>query len=635
MHPASGGSLAGSLHPLTLLPTCLPPTCLPPTCLPPTRLSHPPASHPPPQVAYAWALTLGGDDGAQLLKKMGLLDHAIEYAVESGAFAQAFEMTRAGAKHKLPEVHLKYAMFLEDEGRFAEAEAEFISAGKPKEACDMYMHNQDWDAAMRIAERYDPTMVSEILVSQARVAVERKQWLPAEGLFIKAKRPEAALKMYRDARMWNDALRVAEQYLPTKVAEVQMELLSGQGAGGGSGGASADAVINKARGFERNNDYARAIETYLSLTAQDTSNQDQLEHCWGQAAQLAINYQRHRMKDVVNTVSERLQEIGRHQAAGELHESIDDAQGAIRAYCAGRLWDKARTLAGTNPTFSRYIEDQYNNYLLQNQQADELASRGGQHAQQAIEMYVARDEWAKVHELAAQQGPEVASNYALKHAERRFKQGDYAQAAQVFAQHGITAQPQYFELYKSIAQGVLHASQGDRNPVAEKSLRDMMYRLVNVLRSGGGAGKYKVDTDAFQNYYLAAHYLTCAAAAKEQGLKDIAAMNLTSVLRYVGPTIPADRVRRLTPLGLMPAARRACLVRPVSVQRGGTVAALLSFPTYQFTPSDQPPVPARRPSLCPPTSGLLRGGPGLVRGRPQEHGVRDAEPLLGPQRCHG
>lgn len=62
------------------------------------------------------------------------------------------------------------------------------------------------------------------------------------------------------------------------------------------------------------------------LAVQDTTNQDQLEHCWEQAAQLAINYQRHRMKDVVGTVSERLQEIGRHQAAGELHESIDDVQ---------------------------------------------------------------------------------------------------------------------------------------------------------------------------------------------------------------------------------------------------------------------------------------------------------------------
>jgi len=37
-------------------------------------------------------------------------------------------------KNKLPEIHLKHAMYMEDEGRFAEAEREFIQAGKAKEA---------------------------------------------------------------------------------------------------------------------------------------------------------------------------------------------------------------------------------------------------------------------------------------------------------------------------------------------------------------------------------------------------------------------------------------------------------------------------------------------------------------------
>lgn len=185
------------------------------------------------------------------------------------------------------------------------------------------------------------------------------------------------------------------------------------------------------------------------------------------------------------------QEISRHQAAAELHEGIDDAQGAIRAYCAGRLWDKARALGGTNPTFSRYIEDQYNNFLLANQQADELATRGGAHAQQAIDMYVARDDWAKVHQLAAAQGPEVAAAYAVRQADRCFKQGNYAAAAEVFATNGIPGQPQYFELYRNIALGVLTANSAERSAPAEKSLRDMMYRLVNVLRSTGTATKYK------------------------------------------------------------------------------------------------------------------------------------------------
>jgi len=50
----------------------------------------------------------------------------------------------------------------------------------------------------------------------------------AESLFLKAKRPEAALKMYKDARMWHDALRLAEDWnLPNKVAEIQAEIAGG------------------------------------------------------------------------------------------------------------------------------------------------------------------------------------------------------------------------------------------------------------------------------------------------------------------------------------------------------------------------------------------------------------------------
>lgn len=37
-------------------------------------------------------------------------------------------------KHKLPDIHLKYAMYLEDEGKYTEAETQFVKAGKSKEA---------------------------------------------------------------------------------------------------------------------------------------------------------------------------------------------------------------------------------------------------------------------------------------------------------------------------------------------------------------------------------------------------------------------------------------------------------------------------------------------------------------------
>jgi hypothetical protein len=92
-----------------------------------------------------------------------------------------------------------------------------LPAGKPKEAIDMYIHNQDWESAMRVAEQYDPSSAGDILIAQARFAAERKQHGAAESLFLKAKRPELALEMYKGLKMWHDALRLAEDYLPSKV----------------------------------------------------------------------------------------------------------------------------------------------------------------------------------------------------------------------------------------------------------------------------------------------------------------------------------------------------------------------------------------------------------------------------------
>jgi len=54
--------------------------------------------------------------------------------IDCSAFEFAFELAKIAMKDKLPEIHLKHAMYLEDEGRFADAEAEFVRANKSKEA---------------------------------------------------------------------------------------------------------------------------------------------------------------------------------------------------------------------------------------------------------------------------------------------------------------------------------------------------------------------------------------------------------------------------------------------------------------------------------------------------------------------
>jgi intraflagellar transport protein 172 len=149
------------------------------------------------QVAYLWAKYLGGESAVRLLTKFGLLEAAVDYAAENNTFDFAFELARAALRNKLPDIHLKYAMFLEDEGKFSEAESEFIKANKPKEAVLMYVHAQDWDSAQRVAEEYDPSSVADVLVGQARVAFERKDYQGCESFLLRAQRPELAVKFYK------------------------------------------------------------------------------------------------------------------------------------------------------------------------------------------------------------------------------------------------------------------------------------------------------------------------------------------------------------------------------------------------------------------------------------------------------
>ena len=149
-------------------------------------------------------LSLGGDAGAKLLTKQGLIEPAIDYAVESGAFDHAFELARSACPEKLSDVHLKHALYLEDEERYKEAELEFIQARKPREAVDMYIHQQAWSDALAVANTYDPTAASDIYISQARVKVDAGKYQHAERYSVscQARVGASSIKM----RAWVEAL---------------------------------------------------------------------------------------------------------------------------------------------------------------------------------------------------------------------------------------------------------------------------------------------------------------------------------------------------------------------------------------------------------------------------------------------
>ena len=68
-----------------------------------------------------------------------------------------------------------------------------------------------------------PCSVSDVLVGQARVAFEQKDYQKAEGFLLRGQRAELAVRYYKESGMWNDALRLVKEYLPNKLDETMVE----------------------------------------------------------------------------------------------------------------------------------------------------------------------------------------------------------------------------------------------------------------------------------------------------------------------------------------------------------------------------------------------------------------------------
>ena len=143
---------------------------------------------------------------------------------------------------------------------------------------------------------------------------------------------DVAVKMYKDARMWEDALRVAKTHESAPgigsamVYQLQQETARGMSAPD----PGADQDLMAAGKFqEENGDYSKAIDSYLKVTSAQTRNVEYLEEIWEKAVELAMTKCTVRITEVVSEVSKRLVDLGRFEQAAEFFEGIDAHKEAI------------------------------------------------------------------------------------------------------------------------------------------------------------------------------------------------------------------------------------------------------------------------------------------------------------------
>ncbi|XP_056873005.1 intraflagellar transport protein 172 homolog [Takifugu flavidus] len=487
------------------------------------------------RVAYLWAHSLGGEAAVKLLNKFGLLEFAIETASNKCLFSFAFDLARLACKEKIPEVHLKHAMHLEDQGKFPEAEMEFIKAGKPKEAVLMHVHNKDWAGAQRVAEGYDPESVCDVLVEQAKFCFQQNELQKSEALLLRAQRPELAVQFYKEAGMWSDAIRICKEYLANKLSVLQEEYEMETSRKGIRG---VEGLLEQAREWEQSCEYSRAVECYLKV--KDDSDAALVEKCWMKAADLSIKFLgRDQAAEVVRAVAPRLAERRKHGDAADLYLSVDLIKEAIDVFIDSEEWNKAKRVAKElEPRYEDYVDHKYKEYLKNQGKVDSLVDVD---VMAALDMYAERGQWDKCLETAYNQNYKVLHKYVALYASHLIKEEEPLKALQLYVQHGAPPNPQNFNIYKRLFLDVINLPNTDAPEFYRMwaDLRNFLLKLSENL-SGSAEANSPAHEDFDQMLLVAHYYATRSAAKGVEQLVTIATKLSVSLLRHT-MLIPADR----------------------------------------------------------------------------------------------
>ncbi|KAK4876609.1 hypothetical protein RN001_009115 [Aquatica leii] len=488
------------------------------------------------QVAFLWARTLSIESAIKLLNKFGLLESCVDYACETYQFDFAFQLCKS-LTSKTIDVHYKYAIALEDDGKFSEAEAEFILAGKPKEAILMYTHSQNWINALRVAEIHEPDSVVEVLQAQAVQCFNDKQFPEFESLLLKAQMPEAIVQKYKNEEMWVDALRVCKDYLPSLLPSLQTEYMSNNY--NKNTDVSLEALLTQANEWAVAGQHRQAIDCLLQVN-NNNADSSVVKRALLRAADMLNKFlYEQEALDITRVLGPRLIEIGEQEAAAQLYINCDLMKEALDCFVLTEDWEKAKKLAKQlDPAYENYIESKYKERLLQEGNVEQLADID---IIGALDLLAEQGQWLRCIEKAKNHSFPVLHKYVALYASHLLKNGFTVEAMSLYRTHGAPAIAQNFNIYTKIATDVF-AQPGLSEPNQFETwvdLRQVLYDLNINLHS---AVDIPVQSKAhFQTLLLITHfYATRTACRQVSTLKHIALKISVALLRY-SDIIPADK----------------------------------------------------------------------------------------------
>ena len=478
------------------------------------------------QVVLSRAMNVDAEEGVRLLIKFSLVEAGVDAAIEAQKFDLGMQWAQLALPGKLPYVYLKSAMHWEDQGEFRQAEESFIKAGKPREAIDMYIHQHEFDSAMRVAENCDQSAIPTICTAHARVCFQQGNHRDAETLLLRAQSPDLLIKFYIDSKMYNDAQRIAREYCPEKLPEITKIIAMGTNDPFTAGIMLAD-----------NGEHQLAIEAFLRVSRDNCNDPNQMITAWVRAVKLAQSHARHLLKDVLKAAGNKMLDIGRGVDAAKCREECEDYKGAVDMYVRAEQWDLADNLARrVNPELEEYVKRARINNALSKGGAGQGDSLESIDQDAAIKAHIASNEWDKVMRLARTRGAEDARMYAAMQVQYLLRENQVEKALDVISRDGMeTKDFRFFDTWTALAEVIVKQlpSFGPDLSVFHLGFQE----VVGSMRKTAQPDQAIAKADALLQVL---HIYFTSQVMKDKGFPEYSLKLMLSLPRYV-PYIPADK----------------------------------------------------------------------------------------------
>ncbi|XP_015595286.1 intraflagellar transport protein 172 homolog [Cephus cinctus] len=471
------------------------------------------------QVALMWARTLAPELGARLLIRLNYLDSCLQLACEANLFDWALEIVKYGTSDQKKEVHYRHAMALEDEGKFSDAEREFIQADKAVEAVQMYIHTREWESAEEVAQTHCQDALPQVLIAKAAEAAESQDYGLAESLLLRAHKPEIIVEHYKKAGMWSEAMRVCREYLPTQEAALRREL--SQRNSGLDGG-----TLEEARRWLEVGEVRAALDI-LILDPQAPRT------ALIQAADILLHQaDPETAMQIGGDLGARLFTVGEHALAAQVFLQADRLKDAVNALAAVGEWGRAkRIVRELAPDLEPYLEEKYKESMIKDGHVERLVEVD---AGAALDILARKGQWKQVFEAASNQSPELLHKYIAQHAAQLLKSGTPLEALRLYVQYGAPTITQNYNLYYRLSEMVLNFKESCNDYGYLSQLRTMLLSLTKSIPSSEHG-------DRFEKLLRATHYSCVKCGCKPfPALSNLVMKTSISLLRYTDILV-ADR----------------------------------------------------------------------------------------------